>query len=142
TWTRPFGRLTPSRLSGYGEPAFHDPPILVPTSANRAAPRSMLKRTRTCGELTADHVGQTIILNGWVDAWRDFGGLVFIDLRDRFGMTQVVFEPDEAGADLQAAARELRHEYVIGVHGVVARRLPGKENPKLATGAIEVRAAA
>jgi aspartyl-tRNA synthetase len=99
----------------------------------------MLKRTHTCGELGVDHVGQTVILNGWVEAWRDFGGLAFIDVRDRFGLTQVVFEP-EAGAELQAAARELRSEYVIGIKGVVARRLPGKENPNLKTGAIEVRA--
>ena len=98
----------------------------------------MLKRTHTCGELTSAHVGQTVILNGWVDAWRDFGGLTFIDIRDRAGLTQVVFEP-EAGAELQAAARELRNEYVIGVRGVVAARLPGKTNPKLKTGAIEVR---
>src|SRR6516165_9577871 len=98
----------------------------------------MLKRTHTCGELTTDHVGQTVILNGWVDAWRDFGGLTFIDIRDRDGLTQVVFEP-EAGAELQARARELRNEYVVGVKGVVAARLPGKANPRLRTGAIEVR---
>jgi aspartyl-tRNA synthetase len=98
----------------------------------------MLKRTHTCGELMLEHVGQTVTLNGWVDAWRDFGGLTFIDVRDRYGLTQVVFEPD-AGAELQAAARELRNEYVIGVSGVVAARLPGKENPRLKTGAIEVR---
>jgi aspartyl-tRNA synthetase len=88
--------------------------------------------------LTLDHVGQSVVLNGWVDAWRDFGGLVFIDLRDRYGVTQVVFEP-EAGAELQARAHELRNEYVIGVKGTVAPRLAGKENPKLKTGAIEVR---
>jgi aspartyl-tRNA synthetase len=99
----------------------------------------MLKRTHTCGELTPENVGQTVILNGWVDGWRDFGGLVFIDVRDRYGITQVVFEPD-AGAALQAAARELRAEYVIGVKGVVAPRLAGKENLKLKTGGIEVRA--
>ncbi|MFO0954471.1 MAG: aspartate--tRNA ligase [Isosphaeraceae bacterium] len=99
----------------------------------------MLKRTHTCGELTKDHAGQTVALNGWVDAWRDFGGLVFIDVRDRYGITQVVFEP-QAGAELQAAARELRNEYVVAVKGVVAPRLPGKENPNLATGQIEVRA--
>src|SRR3954467_5447320 len=98
----------------------------------------MLKRTHNCGELTLDHVGQTVILNGWVDAWRDFGGLVFIDVRDRYGLTQVVFEP-EAGAELQAAARAPRREEATGVEGVVARRLPGKENPRLKTGAIEVR---
>ncbi len=99
----------------------------------------MLKRTHTCGDLSREHVGNAVILNGWVDAWRDFGGLVFIDVRDRYGLTQVVFEPD-AGAALQAAARELRNEYVIAVKGVVAPRLPGKENPNLKTGAIEVRA--
>ena len=99
----------------------------------------LLKRTHTCGELTKDHVGQAVMLNGWVDAWRDFGGLVFIDLRDRYGVTQVVFEPD-AGAELQTRARDLRNEYVIGIKGTVAPRLPGKENPKLKTGAVEVRA--
>ncbi|WP_250846667.1 aspartate--tRNA ligase [Aquisphaera insulae] len=99
----------------------------------------LLKRTHTCGELTREHVGGAVVLNGWVDAWRDFGGLVFIDLRDRYGVTQVVFEPD-AGAELQSRARDLRNEYVIGIQGTVAPRLPGKENPKLKTGAIEVRA--
>ena len=99
----------------------------------------MLKRTHTCGELTPEHVGQTVILNGWVDSWRDFGGLVFIDVRDRYGLTQCVFEP-EVGAALQAAARELRNEYVVAIKGVVAPRLPGKENPRLKTGGIEVRA--
>jgi aspartyl-tRNA synthetase len=99
----------------------------------------LLKRTHTCGELTAQHVGQEVVLNGWVDVRRDFGGLVFIDLRDRYGITQVVFEPSE-GTNLRERASELRNEYVVGVRGTVAARLPGKENPKLKTGAIEVRA--
>ena len=99
----------------------------------------MLKRTHTCGELTIEHVEKAVVLNGWVDGWRDFGGLVFIDVRDRYGITQVVFEP-QAGAVLQAAARELRSEYVVAMKGLVAPRLPGKENPNLKTGAIEVRA--
>jgi aspartyl-tRNA synthetase len=98
----------------------------------------LYKRTHTCGELTNEHVGKSVALNGWVDARRDFGGLAFIDLRDRYGITQVVFEP-EAGQDLQAQARELRNEYVVGVKGTVAPRLPGKENLKLKTGGIEVR---
>jgi aspartyl-tRNA synthetase len=78
-------------------------------------------------------------LNGWVDGYRNFGGLLFVDLRDRYGTTQVVFEPD-AGEDLQTRAAELRNEYVVGVKGKVTARLPGKENPKLKTGAVEVRA--
>ena len=101
----------------------------------------MIKRTHTCGELTLDDVGTAVALNGWVDAWRDFGGLVFIDVRDRYGITQVVFEP-QAGEALQAAARELRSEYVVAVKGLVAPRLPGKANPNLVTGGIEVRAQA
>jgi len=99
----------------------------------------LYKRTHTCGDLTHRHVGQEVVLNGWVDAYRNFGGVVFVDLRDRYGITQVVFEPD-AGAELQARAGELRNEYVVGVKGKVAPRLAGKENPKLRTGAIEVRA--
>jgi aspartyl-tRNA synthetase len=99
----------------------------------------MLKRTHTCGELTADHAGQTVILNGWVDTRRDHGGLIFVDLRDRAGRTQIVFEPDTAGAALMDEAAALRSEFVIGVRGTVTRRLPGKENPKLRTGAIEVQ---
>src|SRR4051812_32717839 len=99
----------------------------------------MLKRTQTCGDLNSKHVGQTVILNGWVDTRRDHGGLVFIDLRDRYGLTQVVFEPEQ-GAALMAAAHDLRTEYVIGVKGTVTPRLPGKENPRLKTGSIEVKA--
>lgn len=99
----------------------------------------MLKRTHTCGELTKDHAGQTVVLNGWVDTRRDHGALVFIDLRDRYGVTQVVFDPD-SGSALMDAAHELRAEFVIGVKGVVGRRLEGKDNPKLKTGQIEVQA--
>ena len=99
----------------------------------------LLKRTHTCGELTVNDVGKPVVLNGWVDSWRDFGGLLFIDLRDRYGITQVVFEPD-AGHELQTRARELRNEYVVGIKGTVAPRLSGKANPKLKTGGIEVRA--
>ncbi len=113
-----------------------------PGNQGPEAPRPpMLKRTHTCGALTVEHEGQTVILNGWVDTRRDHGGLIFIDLRDRYGLTQVVFEPD-AGEALMAAAHDLRSEYVIGVQGTVTRRLPGKENPRLKTGAIEVRVSA
>ena len=98
----------------------------------------MLKRTHTCGELNQARIGDTVVLNGWVNTRRDHGGLIFIDLRDRYGLTQIVFEPD-AGDALMETAKSLRNEYVIGVRGVVTPRLAGKENPNLATGAIEVR---
>ena len=88
----------------------------------------LYKRTHSCGELSADDVGKSVVLNGWVDAYRDFGGLVFIDLRDRYGITQVVFEPD-AGKELQAKAGELRNEYVVGIKGTVARGWPERKIP-------------
>ncbi len=96
-------------------------------------------RTHTCGELRTEHVGQEVVLCGWVDSYRDHGGSLFFDLRDRYGKTQVVVTP-ESGAELLAFARTLRAEYVVKVRGRVAARLEGKENPKLATGQIEVRA--
>lgn len=98
------------------------------------------RRTHTCGELRLEHVGTTITLNGWVNTWRDHGGLVFVDLRDRYGMTQVVFDPAR-GQELHESARSLRGESVIAVTGQVAPRLEGKRNPKLPTGDIEVKAA-
>jgi aspartyl-tRNA synthetase len=99
-------------------------------------------RTVSCGELTAADVGRTVVLAGWVGHRRDYGKLIFIDLRDRFGLTQVVFDPERSAetAAAHAVAAEARLEYVLRVRGVVVRRLPGKENPALATGAIEVEA--
>jgi aspartyl-tRNA synthetase len=97
-----------------------------------------LIRTHTCGELRAAHVGQEVTLCGWVDSYRDHGGAIFIDLRDRYGKTQLVFGP-ECGAALQDAARVLRSEFVVAVTGQVARRPEGTVNAKLATGEIEVR---
>src|SRR5438552_19114324 len=96
------------------------------------------RRTHNCGELRDTHVGQTVVLNGWVNTYRDHRVFFFIDLRDRYGLTQVVFEPDR-GKELFAAARELRSEWVVAVQGKVVHRLPGKENPDMATGAIEVK---
>jgi aspartyl-tRNA synthetase len=98
-----------------------------------------MRRTHTCGELRESDVGKTVVLNGWVNTSRDQNLFVFADLRDRYGITQVVFEP-ERGKELFEAARELRSEWVIAVKGSVARRLPGKENSKLDTGKIEVQA--
>ncbi|MBX9788886.1 MAG: aspartate--tRNA ligase [Pirellulales bacterium] len=96
-------------------------------------------RTTTCGQLRTEHVGQTATLCGWVDSYRDHSGVLFVDLRDRYGKTQVVFGP-ESGADVQEVARSLRSEYVISVTGAVAARPMGTSNPKLATGEIELRA--
>src|SRR5262245_47652880 len=99
------------------------------------------QRTHTCGELREAHVGQTVILNGWANTCRAYNDQVFVDLRDRYGLTQVVFEADNAA--LFAAAQEIRGEWVLAVRGKVRPRLVGgtlKTNPKLATGAVEVLA--
>jgi aspartyl-tRNA synthetase len=98
-----------------------------------------LRRTHHCGELRESHVGQTVVLNGWVNSYRDHRVFLFIDLRDRYGLTQVVFEP-EHGQELFAAAKELRSEFVVAVKGKVTRRSPENENPNLPTGKIEVKA--
>ena len=97
------------------------------------------RRTKTCGELRLTDEGESVTLNGWVNNWRDHGGLVFIDLRDRYGVTQVVFNPDR-DAEVHEVARTLRTEHVVSVTGVVAPRMEGKRNPKLPTGDIEVKA--
>jgi len=94
-------------------------------------------RTHHCAALRAGHIGEQITLAGWVGARRDHGGVIFVDLRDREGVTQVVFRPEEHPA-VAVAAHGLRDEDVIQVRGTVARRLTGTENPKLATGEIEV----
>jgi aspartyl-tRNA synthetase len=100
----------------------------------------MLK-TKSCGELRAEHVGQTVTLAGWVNRRRDMGGVIFIDLRDRYGKTQVVVN---SGMSQEAfdTAEQIRGEYVIQVTGEVSRRPEGQENLDLATGEIEVLATA
>ena len=97
-------------------------------------------RTHTCGELNASNVGQQVRLAGWVNRRRDHGGLVFLDIRDRYGITQVICDP-ERSPEAHRIASELRSEYVVQVSGTVVPRLPGTENPNLSTGAIEVAAA-
>jgi len=99
----------------------------------------MLKRTHTCGELREADIDRSVVLNGWVHTYRNQGSLIFIDLRDRYGITQVVIEP-EAAETLRDSARQVRSEYVLAIRGTVARRLSGKENPHLTTGQIEVKA--
>jgi len=94
-------------------------------------------RTHNCGRLTSENVGEQVTLAGWVHRWRDHGGLVFIDLRDREGVVQVVFNPEESPRAHELATG-LRNEYVVKVCGEVQRRLAGMENPKLTTGEVEV----
>ena len=96
-------------------------------------------RTHTCGQLRTDHVGKTVTLCGWVDTYRDHGGGLFIDLRDRYGLTQVVFNPPQTPDALIEASKVLRGEYVISAIGEVVPRPEGMANPNLATGEIEVR---
>ena len=95
------------------------------------------QRTHTCGELRASHVGQAVTLNGWVNTIRRYNNQVFVDLRDRYGLTQVVIE---VTPQLEAAVAQLAREVCLSVRGIVTPRLPGKENAKLDTGAVEVRA--
>jgi aspartyl-tRNA synthetase len=95
-----------------------------------------LTRTHTCGALRPDDVGADVVLLGWVHRVRDLGGLLFIDVRDRAGVTQVVFDKDEEA--LMGKAKRLRSEFVIGVSGRVRRRSADTVNPKLATGEVEV----
>ena len=97
------------------------------------------KRTHHCNALRAEDVGKDVVLMGWVLRRRDHGGVIFIDLRDREGLTQVVFEP-EINKETHAHAHRLRAEYCIAVKGRVRRRPEGMENPKIATGEIEVEA--
>ncbi|MEM9588874.1 MAG: aspartate--tRNA ligase [Planctomycetota bacterium] len=96
-------------------------------------------RSHTCGQLRKSDVGQSVTLCGWVESKRDHGGAVFIDLRDRYGLTQVVIGPPEADEPLIKAAGHVPNESVILIRGTVADRLEGKTNEKLATGDIEVR---
>ena len=98
-----------------------------------------LRRTHSCGGLRAEDVGRTVVLMGWVARRRDFGPLTFFDLRDRDGITQVVFNEETAPA-AHARAKEVRGEYVIAVTGEVVRRAEGQRNAKLATGEVEVQA--
>ncbi|MDO4569726.1 MAG: aspartate--tRNA ligase [Planctomycetia bacterium] len=101
-------------------------------------------RTHTCGELRKEHAGQIVTLCGWADHQRDQGGLSFLWLRDRYGITQITFSPDsgnspEEAEALLAAARKLRQEFVVQITGEVLQRPEGGENKALATGDIEIR---
>ena len=96
------------------------------------------KRTNSCGELRKNDINKEVTLMGWTQSRRDHGGLIFIDLRDRSGITQIVFDPKES-AQAHHKAHHIKNEYVIAIKGMVVPRLPGTENPQMATGEIEVK---
>ena len=96
------------------------------------------RRSHTCGELRGSHTGESVVLMGWVHRERDHGGVLFIDLRDRYGLTQIVFHPDSGGAELLERATRLGNECVIAVRGIAMRRPPDSLNPELETGEIEI----
>ena len=97
-----------------------------------------MKRTHHCNELRPAHIGQTVTLSGWVHSRRDLGGLIFIDIRDREGRTQTVFDPSDLSAELFTQAAALRSECVVSITGKVRHRPAGTNNPKIPTGEIEV----
>lgn len=97
-----------------------------------------LKRTRTCGQLSSKDIGEEVRLNGWVNSYRNLGGLFFIDLRDRYGLTQVVINPETFDPEMLAEANRARHEFVVAVKGKVGARPEGTVNRKMSTGEIEV----
>lgn len=96
------------------------------------------KRDYYCGDLNESNIGEEVRLLGWVDTVRDHGGVLFINLRDREGIVQVVFDPSKISEELYNKAKKLKSEYVIGVRGRVGKRPVGTENPKMKTGNIEV----
>ena len=97
----------------------------------------LLKRTEYCGLLGPHHIGKSVVLMGWVHRRRDHGGLIFIDLRDREGVVQTVFNP-EFHPEAHEVARRMRAEFVVAISGTVQARPLGTENAMLPTGAIEV----
>jgi len=102
-------------------------------------PMGSWKKTNSCGELRKDDIGKEVILMGWAQSRRDHGGLIFIDLRDREGITQIVFDPEDS-AEAHTKAHIIKNEYVLAVKGKVVSRLTGSKNPNMSTGEIEIKA--
>src|SRR5205814_8516109 len=127
--------LTTRRAESTGQPLRYHPETMSADPFGLATPY----RTDTCGALRATDVGRQGRLAGWVHRRRDHGHLIFLDLRDRHGITQVVVDRTEQ-PEAHAAASRLRSEFVVTVDGVVATRIAGTDNAKLPTGAIELRA--
>ncbi len=94
-------------------------------------------RTHTCGELREKNIDENVVLNGWVDTRRDLGGVIFIEMRDRYGITQIVFEPGY-NHETHQLAKDLRSEFVISIEGKVRKRPAGTENPQMVTGMVDV----
>ncbi|WP_456428806.1 aspartate--tRNA ligase [Rhodocaloribacter sp.] len=111
---------------------------LHPRSLTTAGHDTHGRRTHTCGALRREHVGREVVLKGWVDTRRDLGGVIFIDLRDRYGLTQIVFSPQD-DPEAHALGNTLRSEFVISIRGIVAPRSEETVNPRLPTGEVEVR---
>src|SRR5215467_13430432 len=99
-----------------------------------------MKRTHHCNELRPAHIGKVVTLTGWVHSRRDLGGLIFIDVRDREGRTQTVFDPSGMAKDLFDRAAALRSECVVSITGAVRQRPAGTNNSKIPTGEVEVLA--
>jgi aspartyl-tRNA synthetase len=97
-------------------------------------------RTHTCGELKLKNIGETVVLCGWVAGWRNLGGVIFIDLRDRWGITQATFNPENCPADAVETARKFRYEFVVRIKGIVRPRPDNARNPRMITGDIEIAA--
>ena len=120
---------------------FHDGNRMTETETSAIDLLGDWKRTADCGSLRVPDAGSEAVLMGWVNSRRDLGGLIFIDLRDRDGVTQVVFDPGR-DALCHRKARVLRNEWVLAVRGIVTRRAEGRANPNMPTGDVEVHATA